>query len=120
MIKITVSLKRKLAGFSIQRGLPKYKSLPMKETIYIVFLGLFPSLVHFPSPSSNYEEKIFVCAGFFPSYCIISPPTSCFGHSLIASLLLEGLIRVIKEEEDGCLIKSSLETMGAMFFKAHS
>lgn len=119
MIKITVSLKRKLAGFSIQRGLPKYKSLPMKLfTSY--FLVCFHPLFTFPLPLPIMKKKIFVCAGFFPSYCIISPPTSCFGHSLIASLLLEGLIRVIKEEEDGCLIKSSLETMGAMFFKAHS
>lgn len=59
MIKITVSLKRKLAGFSIQRGLPKYKSLPMKLfTSY--FLVCFHPLFTFPLPLPIMKKK-YLC-----------------------------------------------------------
>lgn len=58
----------------------------------------------------------YLCRVFLSTRCIIS---ICFGHSVIISLLLEGLIRIIKkEEEDDSVIKGSLDSTEGIFFKA--
>lgn len=107
IINITVSRNRKLAGHCGQRGFARI------EIIRGMISTIFPSLFTFPLPLPTMKKKCW--CRFLPSYWIISPPTSCFGHSVIANLLLEGLIRIIKEEEHGSLVEGSLETVEATF-----
>lgn len=55
IINITVSRNRKLAGHCGQRGFARIEIIPCE-----MISTIFPSLFTFPSPSSNYEEKMLV------------------------------------------------------------
>lgn len=115
IISITVSLKRKL-GAQSRGGLWKYNSLSVKPYTSYLLDCFYPLLTfHLPLPVM---KKKYLCSVFLSTRCIIS---NSFWYSVIISLLLEGLIRIIKkEQEDDSVIKGSLDSMEGIFFKASS
>lgn len=98
----------------------KYKSASAKLFTYLlvyIFYWFISIPVHFFSSTSNYEEKIFVQGFFPPSLHNFSSYKLLFAF-INNSFLLEGLIRIFKEEENDSVIKGGMETVEGIFFKA--